>query len=185
MQNLQNLKRIALRVRRLAFVMCALTLLTACSRSHDLTELKDWTEEQYKDRKPAVEPLPVIIPYENYTYTASNQSDPFSANNLARSKPKPTASGISPDTNRRREVLEQYPLDSIAMVGTLFKDDVSWVILQAPDGTIHRAKQGNHVGQNYGEIVNITEEQIAIRELINGPNGNWIERGATIAADGG
>lgn len=173
------------RTCRLVMATCALTLLTACTKSHDLSELKRWTESQFEDRKPAVEPLPVIVPYENYKYTASNQTDPFSANNLARSKPKPTASGISPDTNRRREVLEQYPLDSITMVGTLFKDDVSWVILQAPDGTIHRAKQGNHLGQNYGEIINITEEQIGIRELINGPNGNWIERGATIAADGG
>jgi len=159
--------------------------VTACTKSHDLTELQTWTDEQFKGHKPAVEPLPVIIPYENYAYTASNQNDPFAESNLARSKPKPTASGISPDTNRRREALEQYPLDSLAMVGTLFKDSVSWVILQAPDGTIHRARQGNYLGENYGEITNITEEKIGIRELIHGPNGNWIERTASIAADGG
>ena len=150
-----------------------------------MTELKAWTESQYQGQNPGVDPLPVIVPYENYTYDASNQSDPFAAANLERSAPKPTASGISPDTNRRREALESYPLDSISMVGTLFKDEVSWVILQAPDGTIHRAKQGNHVGENFGEIITITEEQIAIRELVTDPNGNWIERGATIAADGG
>lgn len=165
--------------------VCALLLLSGCSKQHDLSELKRWTETRFENRKPVIEPLPVIVPYENYTYTASNQTDPFAADNLARSKPKATPNGISPDTNRRREALEQFPLDSILMVGTIFKDSVSWVILQAPDGTIHRAKEGNYVGQNYGEITQITEEQIGVRELVNGPNGNWIERGATIAADGG
>jgi len=162
--------------------LAAVVVLSGCADG-DMRELQTWTDQQYKDHKPEVEPLPVIKPHQTFVYNASSLPNPFSPGNLERRKPGPIGTGPTPDFDRRKEPLEEYPLDSIAMVGTLFKDETSWVILRAPDGTIHRAKRGNHLGQNFGEITTINEERISVRELVQGPNGHWIERDAGLAAD--
>ncbi len=160
----------------------ALVLGTTGCAERTIDDLRRFTETAYQDRKPDIEPLPRIQPHETFVYTASKLSDPFSPANLKERKaeePKATAGG--PDLTRRREPLEQYPLDALRMVGTLFRDQSAWAILRAPDGTIHRAKEGNYVGQSYGVITDIAEEKVSVKELVQGPNGNWIERGATIA----
>lgn len=167
---------------QIAIGLTTLLVLTGCV-DRDMKELQRWADAQFKNHKPEVEPLPVIPPHETFVYNAMSLPDPFAKVNLERRKPGPNVGGPTPDFDRRKEPLEQYPLDSLSMVGTLFKDETSWVILRAPDGTIHRAKEGNHLGQNFGEIVDISEEKIGVRELVQGPNGNWIERDAGLAAD--
>lgn len=143
-----------------------------------MSDLTRFTQNAHKDRKPRVEPLPRIKPYEKFSYTAAALTDPFSAGNLGRLKPTPDR-GEGPDPSRRKEPLEQYPLDSLRMVGTLSKQDIAWAVIRAPDGTIHRAAQGNYVGQNFGRIEKVNSNNISIREMIY--NGKWIEREATLA----
>jgi len=168
--------------RAILAVLAVLTLTGCVDRN--MNELEKWTKEQYRNQKPEVEPLPIIPPHETFAYNATNLPNPFANDNLqTRKKQDVCTTCPTPDFDRRKEPLEQYPLDSLAMVGTLFKDETSWVILRAPDGTIHRAKEGNHVGQNFGEIVVINEEKIDVKELVQGPNGDWVERDAGLAAD--
>ena len=57
----------------------------------------------------------------------------------------------------------------------------SWAVVQAPDGAVHRAKIGDHMGQNFGMVTNITEERVNLVELIQNPLGDWIERDAKLA----
>jgi type IV pilus assembly protein PilP len=54
-------------------------------------------------------------------------------------------------------------------------------VIQAPDGTVHRAGVGNHMGQNFGTITRVTEEKISIIELVQGTLGDWVEREASVA----
>lgn len=155
-------------------------LLVGCSEG-DMRDLHRFVKEAHKDRKPRVEPLPRIRPYETYAYTATNLTDPFSRGNLRTRKPAVGGSGITPVADRRKEPLEQYPLDSLRMVGTLTRGDASWAVIHAPDGTIHRAGQGNYLGQNHGKIMTVADEKLDIKEIVQGPGGNWVERDTTIA----
>ncbi len=155
-------------------------LLAGCNEG-DMRDLHQFVKEAHKDRKPRVEPLPRIRPYESYSYTATNLTDPFSSGNLLKRKPMTGGSGLSPDLDRRKEPLEQYPLDSLRMVGTLSRGDASWAVIHAPDGTIHRAGAGNYLGQNFGKIVTVADEKLDIKEIVQGPGGNWVERDSVIA----
>jgi len=161
--------------------LCGLAL-AGCSGTN-LDDLQQWTASQYADRKPKVEPLPEIRPYEAFTYTASNLSDPFDEKNLRPARPsgRSAGAGKGPDPNRRREPLEAYPLDSLRMVGTLVQDNKTWLVVRAPDGSVHHAQVGNYVGQNYGQIKSISEEKAQVSELIQDPNGNWIDRDASLS----
>ena len=155
-------------------------LLGGCSGNESLDDLRAFTEEAYRDQKPSIEPLPVIKPYDTFEYTASGMVDPFSPTNLIDPEEQ-RASGPSPDRTRRREALEQFPLDALKMVGTMFQSDDSWVIVRAPDGTVHRVTVGNYLGQNNGRITYISEERVDIREIVQGPTGNWEERMVTVS----
>lgn len=153
-------------------------LLSGCS-GDGAADLRQWVEAQRKGRKPRVEPLPEIRTNESFIYTAGNLSDPFAPFNL-----KPTgenSGGPQPDMNRRKEPLEDYPLDSLKMVGTLSRGTQSWAVIQAPDGAVYRSKVGDRMGQNFGMVTKITEERINLVELIRNPLGDWIEREANIA----
>ncbi len=166
---------------RLAVLPLTLVLAIAGCSEGDISDLRQFVKNAHKDRKPRIEPLPRIRPYETYTYTATNLTDPFSSGNLQRRKPTAEDSGLRPDVNRRKEPLEQFPLDSLRMVGTLAKGEASWAVIRAPDGTVHRIGHGNYLGQNYGKVTLISDEKLGVKELVQGPNGNWVERETNIA----
>ena len=95
-------------------------LLGACGRSitstpGDAPNLKKWVADVRARPAPPLPPLPVMQQFETFEYAAQDIRDPFSD---AWSNPDGGA-GLRPDPNRRKEPLEQYPLDSLDMVGTI------------------------------------------------------------------
>jgi len=152
--------------------------LAGCS-SDGLDDLREFVKNAHADKKPRVEPLPEIKMQETFIYNAANLTDPFAAFNLMPQGQK-SASGPRPDPTRRKEPLEDYPLDSLKMVGTLMRGKQAWAVIQAPDGTVHRAQVGDHMGQNSGMIHKITDEKVDLIELIQGTLGDWIEREANL-----
>ena len=95
------------------------------------------------------------------------------------------AVGESPDANRRKEALERFPLDALKMVGTLIQGETPYVIVQASDGTAHRAAIGNYMGQNDGQIKQILplEQKVVLAELVLDPAGRWVTREVEITID--
>ena len=162
------------------FLMVSLVCVTLSGCSSDgLEDLREFVKNAYADKKPRVEPLPEIKTQETFIYNAANLVDPFAAFNLTPQGQK-SASGPRPDPNRRKEPLEDYPLDSLKMVGTLSRGKQAWAVIQAPDGTVHRAQTGDHLGQNSGMINKISDEKIDLIELIQGTMGDWVEREANL-----
>jgi type IV pilus assembly protein PilP len=153
--------------------------LSGCAEK-TMSDLESYVENTHKDRKPRVEPLPRVKPNPTFEYTASELVDPFSQANLIQRRPTPDG-GPAPDPTRRKEPLEQFPLDALSMVGTLSNDESSWAIIRAPDGTVHRAGEGNYLGQNYGKIHAVKDTEVELVELVPDVGGGWMERDATIA----
>lgn len=166
-----------MRLGAVALVALLCVALSGCG-SDGMDDLRDWVIKERKGRKPRVEPLPEIRTQESFVYEADTLADPFAPFNL---KPRGAAGGPSPDINRRKEPLEDYPLDALRMVGTLSRGNQSWAIIQAPDGIVYRVKNGDHMGQNFGMVTDITEENVKLVELIQNPLSDWIEREAKLA----
>ena len=127
-----------------------------------------------------IEPLPNIKPVEPYAYSSQELPDPFNVENLKPKRVVSTRSGEGPDTNRRREPLENYPLDALKMVGTLFRESDSRVIISTPEGAVQTAVVGNYIGQNYGKIISIDENEVKVKEQVLNSAGTWVERDASI-----
>ena len=88
--------------------------------------------------------------------------------------------GPRPDPNRRREELEQFPLDTLRMVGVLEQYNETWGLVQSKEKTIYRVQPDNYMGQNHGKITRINEESIELTELIPDGIGGYIERQAKL-----
>lgn len=166
-------------IQRYIPAIACLLLLSGCG-GDGMDDLRDFVKNAHADRKPKIEPLPEIKPYEAFAYAAAELTDPFSPANL-RPQSAGKATGPRPDMNRRKEPLEDYPLDALKMVGTLSRGKLSWGIIQAPDGTVHRVQRGNFIGQNFGKITRVSDDKVDLVEMHQGPLGGWVEREAVLA----
>ncbi len=162
---------------RIGALALAAVLLAGCSDS-DVKEVKDWMAQVKKDTRVAVAPLSEPKTFIPFAYTAREVTDPFSPNKLlaelARAAEKDD-SKFKPDMGRRKELLENYPLDTFAMVGVMQKASVNYALLQI-DRAVHQVKVGQRIGQNYGLVTGVTENAINIKEVVQDAGGEWVER---------
>ena len=128
-----------------------------------------------------IEPLPEITPYEVFTYVADRENfrSPFVPDSPQASAGS-AAGGTRPDRDRSREFLEQFPLDTLRMVGTLALGETSYGLIQTSDGLIHRVVPGNYLGQNDGRIVSVNDSAIELLEIISDGIGGYLEREAAV-----
>jgi type IV pilus assembly protein PilP len=166
--------------RKLAVAVAIPLLLSACGGS-GMSDLEQFVAE-VKARKPTpIKPLPEIKQIETFTYVPGDRRDPFRPESQAEMAGGEGAGGVTPDKMRRKEELEEFPLDSLRMVGTLHLGDTMWGLIKNKEGTIYRVKVGNYMGQNNGQITLISEEEIELTEIIPDHKGGYQERQATVA----
>lgn len=152
--------------------------LSACGG--DMDELDQYINKVKATPGGRIEPLPEITPYEVFAYIADEQGirSPFVPDTPQASGG--VAGGTRPDPDRIREFLEDFPLDSLSMVGTLIIDETHYGLVQTSDGLIHRVVPGNYLGQNDGRITEISESEITLVEIISDGIGGYIERDAAV-----
>src|SRR5215470_10288550 len=157
--------------------LAVVSALSACGRNDDLHSYIDEVKARPGGR---IEPLPPVHPAPTFVYEPADRRSPFVAEPQRRVSNNPNAVA-GPDPNRTREFLEQFPLDTMHMVGTLSDKRASYGLVQTADGLVHRVTVGNHLGQNYGKIVAITDSEIRLVEIISDGLGGYLERPAKIA----
>jgi type IV pilus assembly protein PilP len=165
----------------LVIVSFLLSSLAGCGDG-GVQEVKQWMEETRQQTKVAIPKLSEPKKFTPFVYGGKDNIDPFNANKLAVAFAKLQSNSnnaLAPDPERRREPLESYPLDAITMVGTLQKPGLSYALLQV-DKTVFQAKVGNYIGQNFGMITQITETEVALKEVIQDASGEWVERKAKL-----
>ncbi len=174
-------KRQSSSARRLGVLLASAVILSACGS--DMDDLRAYIDEVKARPGGRIEPLPEIRPTPTFVYAADRDGarSPFVPDTpQARVSEDPDAVR-GPDPNRPREFLEQFPLDTLRMVGTLQAKGASYGLVQTSDGLIHRVSQGNHLGQNYGRITTITDSEIQLVEIISDGIGGYLERPAAVA----
>ncbi len=170
-------------LRCLAGVVMLLSL-AACGRGVTSTpgnapNLENWVADVRARPAPPLEPLPVMQQFETFEYAAQDIRDPFSD---AWNNPD-SGSGLRPDPDRRKEPLEQYPLDSLDMVGTIGGGAGLVALVMAPDKVTHRIRPGMYLGQSDGRVTTVREDRIELVELVPDGAGGWLERPAALALD--
>lgn len=165
------------RVTRALAICSVAVALSACEK--DMSDLEQFVQDTKQKHSGFVKPLPEFEPYRSFTYDSDPLRDPFMVEQSIQ-QAIAQGTGPRPDTNRRKEPLEAFPLDSLKMVGVLEQNASMWALVRDPDGTIHRVQQGNYMGENDGNITSISESKIEIRELVKDGLGNWMTQNASL-----
>ncbi|HEY5801039.1 MAG TPA: pilus assembly protein PilP [Burkholderiaceae bacterium] len=154
-----------------------LALLAGCTAS-GVEEVKQWMETTKKETPVRVKPLSPPKVFTPFPYAVHTELDPYDVNKLlaelARAQAA-NANGLAPDTTRRKELLENFPLDTMKMVGVIQKDGVRTALIQM-EKAVYQVKAGNYIGQNYGRIVAIGDKAVDIKETVQDAAGDWVER---------
>jgi type IV pilus assembly protein PilP len=158
--------------------------LVACSSSGD-GELQQWMVSERNSIRPSVTPIPEPSKFDPQPYGGERLEEPFSSAKLAnilrgsQSATIANSSLIEPELNRRKQPLEAFPLDSMAMVGSLSQDN-QLVALVRVDRLLYQVRAGNYLGQNFGRVDRISETEMVLREIVQDASGEWIERPAAL-----
>jgi type IV pilus assembly protein PilP len=161
-------------------IFFASLLLVGCG-GEEFQDLRDFVKNAGADMRGKVEPPPDIRPYEPFTYeNEAGLPDPF--------KPrKPDARNAShaglnqPNLNRPKEELEDFPLESLKMVGYLaLQKGAPQAVIRSSEGKIYRVKAGNYIGLNFGQVISVTETEIKIKEMVQDSTGDWTERESSL-----
>jgi type IV pilus assembly protein PilP len=159
-------------------VLLALLVMLLVACGGDMSDLEGYIAEVKQRKGGPIEPLPQIKPYETFRYRAETMRSPFVPDAQQANAAMPA--GPTPIINRNKEYLEQFPLDTLAMVGTLERQGDVYGLVQTQDGMVHRVIPGNYIGQNDGRIVGVTDSGIEVEELIPDGIGGFFKRSAEI-----
>lgn len=157
-------------------------LLPACGGSEH-ADIKQWMAESSRDLRGSVPPLPELKPFPIVSYISMDKPDPFGAGRFEPDKSE-AEGGKKPDFDRPAEPLEKFALESMSYVGLVSKDkDKIRHALILVNGAVFQVQKGNHIGQNFGRIVDITDSEIVLLETVRDPSGrskDWVERKMTL-----
>jgi type IV pilus assembly protein PilP len=166
------------------FFVLTTFLVSACDEQ-GITDLKKYVAQIKTAEKPPIDPIPQYKLVPKYPYGVENLRDPFIVlvkrtgrvlsfpDKQSQTKKGPVCPR-NPILNRVRSGLELMPLDALQMVGTLKSNGNQWALMASKsDGAIYRVKQHDYMGENYGQIINVSNSQVEILEQLPDGKGCW------------
>lgn len=166
--------------------MAALVLsMSGCIWVEDTTDLRAFVAQKAAQPGGKIEPLPEFKPYESFVYQGSSLRDPFVPLVLVVDEQDPQQDGMTelkPDTERVKEYLEEFPVDQLAMVGTItaLQDGELISLIKDTNGEVHQVVVGSFMGLDYGVVVGIEERSVALEEIVSNGRGGWMKRPRTV-----
>jgi len=161
----------------LVFTLLATCFLVACDGEQG-DDLDQFMANAATGMDVNVAPLPEVLPYTPLRYNADDVlKNPFKSR-----KQKRSSGALQPNTNRPKEMLESYPLESLLYVGSMSKKGAKYALIKTPESAIQQVRVGNYLGPNFGLITSIKDSEIMIKEVIlDDIEGDWVERNASIS----
>jgi type IV pilus assembly protein PilP len=159
--------------KRILLALCAATALIGCTER--MSVLREKVETELKKAPPPLAPIPPVMNFPVVELPVEGLRDPFqspeelyaseSSEEMAANDPD------CPDLTRIPEILEEHPLDSLNMVGTMSQNNQFYGLVKDPDGEVHRVQVNNYMGQNYGQILSIADDKIVLEERVKDASG--------------
>lgn len=160
-------------------ILALVVLLSGCGGA-EYQDLRDFVKNSGANMRGKIDPPPEVKQYEFFAYNNdTNLPNPFKP----RKQDMRSGGGAGlnqPDLNRPKEALEEFPLESLKMVGYLYQNKVGWAVIRATDNKLYRVKAGNYIGLNYGLITEVTETSVTIKESVQDSSGDWTERDSSL-----
>jgi len=162
------------------YLIMAVSLTLAGCAGEEFQDLRDFVNAESAASTTEPSPYPEIKPYEPFTYdNSAGIPDPFKPR-ITDIKSSAPRGQNQPDLTRVKQELEEFPLESLKMVGYLNQAKTGFAVIRSTDGKLHRVKVGNYLGLNFGLIKSISDTEINIREMVQDSAGDWSVRDSTM-----
>jgi len=149
-------------------------LLAACSADND--DLDSYLNDIKTRSVRPIEPMPEFVSPPKFTYPEDDKRrSPFKPIVVEQQAQE----SVGPNTNRPRQALEAFALDSLKFVGIIKERSIVWGLISQPSGLVSRVKPGDYIGKNYGQIRSIKESGIRIEETVQ-VAGKWEKKEITL-----
>lgn len=165
------------KIRSRFFVVALLSCCLLACQGEQGDDLDQFMANAANGVSKNVKPLPEVLAYTPLQYNVDGAlDDPFKSRKM-----RAGSGSLQPNTNRPREALESFPLESLIYVGSLSKKKSKYALIRTPDETLQRVRVGNYLGPNFGLITGISDNEIQIKEVVQDDvTGDWVERNASI-----
>ncbi len=167
---------------KLPLFLLGLGIVTGCvSGCGDTSdqELQQWLKTERAAPRPPAKPLQAPVSFMPLVYGAAEQQDPFGKATFDRflttNVPSANPTLVAPELARRRQALEAFALESIALVGTLSKEGKRVVLVRA-EGALYQVAVGSYLGKNFGKITKVDDSGLVLREIAQDATGEWVVR---------
>ena len=167
-------------MNKLLVSLSAVVLLGGCSGSID--DLVAYTESVRANTPVNIDPYEEFKPLPKVSYSSSSLRSPF-----LRSKTQQVADTSmerlnckQPNANRRKETLEEFGLDGLAMAGVFTNNGRKYALVKANNGTLHRVSIGSYIGLFNGRVTAIHNNEILIEEMLPDGAGCWKSKQTTL-----
>lgn len=164
-------------------VLCSmLVLVSGCGGSGQFSDIESRMTDIKNKPKGRIEPPPEFKVYKAFSYGAAALRSPFERPLDVELAALPqNAVHVKPDLNRPKEVLEQFGIDSLVMVGTLANPGGPlFALIRDPDQGLHRIRPGNYMGRNFGKVTTVTQSKVDVIEIVSDGQDGWVERPRTL-----
>lgn len=162
---------------RTFILLLAPLVLLGCVESND-EDLNKFVVKAKTKIYPINDKVPALEKVDAVTFTQNEGRNPFTQPKAEVVAPVKNSPKTCPQPNfeRKKQPLEKYSLDNIAMRGTLLINEELWALVQVSGGELHKVKPGNYLGLNYGKVLKITKSKVELLELASDKDGCWQER---------
>lgn len=171
---------------RLVGTLSLVALIAGCGGGDNVADLRQFMKDVEQKPKGGIAPLPEFEPYQAFTYSAANTRSPFEPPIIVPPKTEEQKRniGLKPPENHVKQYLERFPLSTLAMVGTLQKDNSTFALVEDSNGGVHRVKVGDYMGDKWGQIESIEDTRIDVTEIVSDGAGGWLRRPRTLELRG-
>jgi type IV pilus assembly protein PilP len=166
-------------MKYLLLPLSCLFLLAGCA-SEEHQDIREWMQEQAKDMRGRVAPLPEIKPFPPVAYEGGSLLSPFASGKIVTVDA--SLDKTAPDRNRPLQPLESFPLEDLKVVGIILSGKSPYALIQTPPPNKPKdVRVGEYIGQNFGKITAIDKDGVTVRETVKDINGAWVEQEKTLS----
>ncbi|HER35638.1 MAG: pilus assembly protein PilP [Halothiobacillaceae bacterium] len=155
--------------------------LAGCAQ--DMGDLEQKVDKLQARPGGQIEPIPEMKPLPRYAYSVpKDERTPFMP---PKEDHVDDGDGLKPDIDRPKEPLEQFPLDALAMRGIINRQNATYALIRDGNGVIHEVMLGDHMGRNYGEVMEIGETSVTLEEIVPDGRGGWKKQTTVVKTQSG
>ncbi|AGH82479.1 type IV pilus biogenesis protein PilP [Psychromonas sp. CNPT3] len=167
-------------MKKLLSVLVLFSLFSCSDENNE--DLHEFVQNTKSLTYPIHDKIPELKNIDALIFTETLGRDPFATPYLSAAKDHGLLPSKCPQPNiqRKKGILESYPLDRLAMSGTVRINKTLFALIQASGGELYHVKKGDYLGLNQGKISDVSNKKIELVELIADNTGCWQERSTQI-----